>query len=712
MDVPTINTGAPVVDSFIMTMLTSSPQVNQQIITFKLLRAIGESLEPENVAYLAVEKVAELTGWSSAAILTPNAQGMMVVRAAIGNLLTDVGIHGRTFRTGDTQHITDLLGDSDEGPTYQKLYSTLSILISRGRQRLGVFNVENDAPFSSDDVLLAESMAEVIALALANAELYTQSQRRLAAQTALQEAVSTISYSLELPVVLNRIAEQMCRTVGVTSAYICSYEKETGTSTILAEYIGEEAAPAERVSDLGVTYYLPKKFPAEIALLEKGVLSIRQVDDPDLTDMRRAHMQQYGAQTALIIPLKMGGDTVAYAELWESRHRRTFTDSERALCQGIAQHAAIAIENARLFQAIREEHGRFHALIQSNKDGIILVSTDGRIMLMNAPGIAYLHLNGSSETWAGHTVQEMTRLLQPYAPQAAIILEAETTRVNLGNQEGGAGEFEIPPRILSWRNLPVMIEGQSIGRLILLRDVTQEHAVEKMRADLTHTMVHDLRGPLTAIALSLEVLQMLEQTPQETAVRRRQAIDRAYGGTQKLLGLVEAILELSRLESGHLSLNIQPIVLADMVAGILDVQLPLTREKGISLVCNVARSLPPLFADKSLIERVLQNLVENAVKFTPTGGQVSITGQLTVDERMFCIGVRDTGPGVPAEMQAHLFQKFSRGSQKERGSGLGLYFCKMVVEAHHGFIWLAHSDDNGTNIQFTLPAAPVEAPAP
>ncbi len=698
--------GAAKTEPFVMDRLISPP-INHQIITYRLLRAISESLEPQSVAYLAVEKVSELTGWPTVAILSPNANGLMVVRAAMGSLLTDVGIHGRAYRTGDTQMVNDLIGDSDEGPTYQKLYSALSIPMMRSRQRLGVFSVENDEPFTPGDMLLAESMAEVIALALDHAELYEQSQQRLAAQTALQEATATITTSLELPVLLNRIAEQMCRAIDATSTYICTYERNSTSSAVLAEYISQSASSLERVSDLGTTYFLPEQLSHDMTFLEQGELAVFYLDDAHLSATMRAHMAQFGAQTVMMIPLIIGGDTIAYAELWDSRHRRQFTDNEVALCRGIAQHAAIALENARLFQAIRQEHGRFQALIGAATDGIILVGIDGRILLINPPGFTFLQLEGTPEEWIGRSVQEGIAWLQQEWPQAAYVIETETKRLAAGDGTAGEGEFEMPPHTIHWRNLPVLLDGQPLGRLIMLRDITREHALEKMRDDLTHTMVHDLRGPLTAISISLESLQMMEQMGHINPERRLQTIERASSSTQKLLELVESILELSRLESGRLQLSYQPVTLPELVAGVVDRQLPLAREKEIEIAYHFPDSLPPLTVDRTLIERVLQNLLHNALKFTPNGGHVCVTGQQDREQPLSAlITVSDSGSGVPVEMQAHLFEKFSRGMQRERGSGLGLYFCRMVVEAHHGRIWLANSSVAGTAIQFTLPLCP------
>lgn len=697
---------ATIVEPFIMDRL-ASPPINHQIITYRLLRAIGESLEPESVAYLAVEKAVELTGWPTVAILWPNDNGVMVVRAAMGSLLTDVGIHGRAYRTGDTQRADNLIGESDEGPTYQKLYSALSIPMMRGRRRLGIFSVENDEPFTQSDVLLAESMAEVIALALDHAELYDQSQRRLAAQTALQEATTTITASLELPVVLNRIAEQMCRAIDVTSAYICSYEKVIRNTTVLAEYISPSASPLEQESDLGVSYYLSDGLYNDMAFLERGELRVLYLHDTHLSKEMRTHMEQFGAQTMMFIPLIIGGDTIAYAELWDSRLRRQFRDNEIALCRGIAQHAAIALENARLFQAIQEEHGRFQALIGAATDGIVLVGMDGRILLINPPGFTFLQLHDTPEAWVGRSITAAIARLQEESPQAAHIIEAETIRIAAGDETASEGEFELPPRTIHWRNLPVLLGGQPLGRLIVLRDTTQEHLLEKMRDDLTHTMVHDLRGPLTAISISLESLQMMEAVAHVDPERRLQTIERASSSTHKLLELVEAILELSRLEGGRLQLNYQQVSLSDLVDGVVDGQLPLAREKQIEMSCHLADTLPPLTADRHLLERVLQNLVNNALKFTPNGGQVQVTAQPdTADPTLVLVAVTDSGPGIPVDMQVHLFEKFSRGMQRERGSGLGLYFCRMAVEAHHGRIWLADSSEAGTTIQFTLPFCP------
>ncbi len=207
--------------------------------------------------------------------------------------------------------------------------------------------------FTDQELALGQLLANQAASAIENARLYIETQIGLAEQIALREAIAAITSTLDLEAVLSHIAEQMSRVINATSAYICSYDPETMTAPVLAEYISPEACPEEQVSDLGVAYVEDDIEFLEILKLNRPMIS--HVDDPDLPQAEREHMQQYGAQTILYIPLQVRGQTLGYAELWESRRKREFIPEEMALCQSIAQQAAIAIENARLFEQAQQE---------------------------------------------------------------------------------------------------------------------------------------------------------------------------------------------------------------------------------------------------------------------------------------------------------------------------------------------------------------------
>jgi two-component sensor histidine kinase len=236
------------------------------------------------------------------------------------------------------------------------LRSYVSAPIQVGGQTIGFLNVGQAelGQFGPADAQRLEAFAYHAATALENARLYTKVERQLREQTALREAGTVISSTLDSQTVLSRIAEQMSQVIDATSAYISRFDPKTKTATVIAEYISPLACAAEQVSDLNYTY----EETAEVEWLESmqaGQHDVSHIDDPDMSSSERLHMLQYGAKSILYIPLRIRKQFIGYAELWESRQRREFTAEEIALCQDIAQQAAIALENARLYEQAQQE---------------------------------------------------------------------------------------------------------------------------------------------------------------------------------------------------------------------------------------------------------------------------------------------------------------------------------------------------------------------
>jgi signal transduction histidine kinase len=298
-------------------------------------------------------------------------------------------------------------------------------------------------------------------------------------------------------------------------------------------------------------------------------------------------------------------------------------------------------------------------------------------------------------------MEAMAELFE-YAPLAAQATMAGVRHMNQGNDPPSEGEIEVPPRAIRWLNLPVRAGDTPLGRLLSLRDVTEERLVEQTRDDLTHTMVHDLRNPLNNIYGAQELLGDLGPLTED----QEQILDVARDSTQRMLTLVNAILDISRLEGGHMPVEREPLTILNTVAHVVESQRLLANSKDIQLRYQVPADLPHAYADSSLIERVLQNLIGNALKFTPLGGDVFVSAGIeNNNENEIFVRVQDTGPGIPASVKDRLFQKFTTGKQIGSGSGLGLAFCKMVVEAHDGRIWAKSWPDEGATFTFTLPVA-------
>jgi signal transduction histidine kinase len=412
-----------------------------------------------------------------------------------------------------------------------------------------------------------------------------------------------------------------------------------------------------------------------------------------------------GLRSFANIPLLHQGQSLGFIILFSRRLHTSITE-DLALLSSIGHQVATAVTNARLFRTVASQRSRLQTLIESSRDGIVLVGMDLRLLLTNAPALKLLGLPGQPESWTNRPILDALEVLRHRAPTAVRMVGAETRRVQQGDEPPGEGELEIPPHTLHWLNLPVLAGGAPQGRLIVLRDVTEERRLEKTREDLTDTMVHDLRSPLTAIFAALDMLS--DPGGDELSDSQCQLVNIAVERTEKMLRLVNNILDVSRLESGQMDLRRTPVSLTELVDETLRAQFPLAADKGIRLDCETTPGFSTVCADAELIERVLQNLVDNAIKFTPSGGSVQIVmGQSNeeCESPQFYVSVQDSGPGIPPDLQDRLFQKFVSGRQQGSGSGLGLAFCRLAIEAHGGHIWSESMPGKGTIVTFTLPAA-------
>lgn len=361
----------------------------------------------------------------------------------------------------------------------------------------------------------------------------------------------------------------------------------------------------------------------------------------------------------------------------------------------------------------KAQHNQLRAIIESSRDGIMLVDRDLRLLVVNGHAVSLLGLAGGTEEWTNRSLLDVLAKLRRIGQDFARTALDEIRRIQDGDISAGSGEVDLGTNIVCWMNLPVQAD---TSRLLVLQDVTAERSVQRMREDLIRTAVHDLRNPLGVISESLQYLKELDLS-RET-VEANEVLDIAFGGAQKMLLLVNQILDVSRLESGKMPINPRALSLDELIHKAAHAQSSLAFARGVHLEHARASSELTAWVDPSILDRVLQNLLDNAIKFTFRGGKVEVRcgiwrdgsvegsgGDGKEDEtRLYYVAVTDHGPGVPLELKDSLFEKFvSAGSHQ--GSGLGLAFCKLAVEAHGGRIWYENAADVGATFFFTVPAA-------
>ena len=239
--------------------------------------------------------------------------------------------------------------------------------------------------------------------------------------------------------------------------------------------------------------------------------------------------------------------------------------------------------------------------------------------------------------------------------------------------------------------------------------------VEKAKRDLTHMIVHDLKSPLSATLGSIDYVLTLahDNLPPE----QRKLLTLGAKSGRDLLRLIQNLLDLAKMEEGKMQLHPEPFSLLEMAGQCVDdLEAQILRENKVISV-EVAKDLPKALADKDLVHRVLANLLTNALKHTPPRTEISIHVRPSPDRQAVIVSVKDNGDGIPKEFQSHIFDKFSQAEVNHKtrrvGSGLGLTFCKLAVEAHGGKIWVESEPGRGSEFLFSLPLSPTPArPAP
>lgn len=239
-----------------------------------------------------------------------------------------------------------------------------------------------------------------------------------------------------------------------------------------------------------------------------------------------------------------------------------------------------------------------------------------------------------------------------------------------------------------------------IGAAITMQDISYLKELDRLKTDFIHTVSHDLRSPLTAV---LGYTELIERTG-PLSENQQEFIHRIQGSVQHITSLINDLLDLGRLEAGF-DTRRETVQLEGVLKYTLDMFEPHLNSKNIKLIANVAPNLHALRANPIRIRQMLDNLIGNAIKYTPSGGEIRVS--VSMQDHQIILEVKDSGPGIPPNEQNHIFEKFYRASNAPEGvggSGLGLAIVKTIVDSHQGRVWVESSLDKGSSFFVVLPA--------
>ncbi|MCA9933859.1 MAG: PAS domain-containing sensor histidine kinase [Ardenticatenaceae bacterium] len=335
----------------------------------------------------------------------------------------------------------------------------------------------------------------------------------------------------------------------------------------------------------------------------------------------------------------------------------------------------------------------YHLLVDSMEEGIIVLDRQNRVVSINP---------SATQMTPQPNGQLVGQWIDAVWPELAHEINANHNKV-----------FELEPVVPERPYHEVSASplydrhGNMEGQLLTVRDITARKERELLQQDMTRSMVHDLRAP---ISNSLFALEMLKTAVSDfVSPDDRILLDMTYTNTEKTLQLVNQILDIHRLESGKIPLSLSRVPLANIIQDVLTTQHNRTIEKNIRIHRALPDTLPPAWADATLLARILQNLIDNAIKYSPQNGTIHISAKVTPGEpnaatQRLLISITDEGPGIPHTLQPHIFEKYVTGEDAGSGSGLGLPFCQMVLAAHGERIWVDSTPGQGTTFTFTLSA--------
>jgi NtrC-family two-component system sensor histidine kinase KinB len=355
-----------------------------------------------------------------------------------------------------------------------------------------------------------------------------------------------------------------------------------------------------------------------------------------------------------------------------------------------------AYERSNLDRLIAEK-AKLEAFVASMTEGVVVIDGAGRVGLANE--VARLALG--ADIAAGQRLDELRGEPAPLAALQRVAAQPGGAPVDVPVMRDGQG------RVYSLSGArAVVVEGGAsapVGTVVVLRDVTEIRRGERQRGELVAKLTHELRTPLTSAVMAIGLLADGAGTLDE---RQRQIVDVLRGDVSRLKALSDNLSEMARAQLAGVELAKEPIRTAQLVAAALRPFHLQAEERGVAFVVDAPDDLPPIHADPNKLPWVLTNLCGNALRYTPRGGRIEVRAR--VDGPALLFEVIDTGPGIPREAQARLFEKFSqRWTDAGVGhAGLGLYIAREIVEAHGGTIGVDSEPGKGSRFFFRLPLPP------
>lgn len=493
----------------------------------------------------------------------------------------------------------------------------------------------------------------------------------------LYEVTRQFASTLELDNVLGKVLSLTVRSVGAAVGSIFLLNKE---GRVIRSILARSNLPPEvkyptvnRVMSHGFAGWVVQQRQAGI--IQDTELDKRWYVFPDDTLV---------ARSALAAPLIRRNQVMGVVTMTHPEPNR-FTPEQLELLEAIAHQAAVAVEKAFLYTWVNNERSTLKAIIAGVQDAILVTDLEDKIILFNQAAQENLALPPNARG----------SLLEDIVKEPAI----------LSFYRQSAGQTECPQREVTLEDGRVfectLAQVANVGNILGMHDVTAFKRLDALKSEFVSQVAHDLKAPLAIIHGYASLLADLPILAEEENVYVQPIINAII----RMRALIDNVLDLGHIEMG-LEEDLPVVDIGTIVQNSVAAVESLADERGVTLALELGKETVLARAAAARLEQAVTNLLNNALKFTSAGGEVTVT--LSQNNEEVVVSVADTGPGIPQALQTKLFQKFSklgqRATKKEEGHGLGLAIVKSVVEAHQGRVWLTSEEGKGSVFSFAIPA--------
>jgi PAS domain S-box-containing protein len=565
--------------------------------------------------------------------------------------------------------------------------SAICVPLLAREKLVGVLTLVHPVPgtYNAENMALMQAIADQAGITVMNARFFSESQRQARVMTALAEGAVSMNASLRIEETFERILLQTRQALQVETVALGMINEVSG-EVIFRAAIGD-----------GAQYIKGKTIPARGGIAGKVVGDGRGLVIPAITSetsLAGAEQLEGRARVMACAPIHAQGKVIGVLEVFNPISK-SFDGDALLVLTGLGSLGGTILQNAQLYERLDSARRRYRDLFEDSIDPIVISDLGGYVQ----------EANTQAATLAGYRPDELNQFL--------IEQMHDVNFEKVGRRFEHVGSSAVIYESILYNKLGEQFPVEVYARKVLFddvesiqwifRDITARKDLDVLREDLAAMIYHDLRSPLANILSSIDMLDGL--IPNEERENGEAILRIARHSIDRIQRLIASLLDLNRLEQNQPVGEKQPAKPAELIAEAVEAVSHAAEGRNQHFLVEAADDLPVVLIDVDMIRRVLINLAENAVKYSPLESEIQIVAQL--HKGWLQISVQDSGPGIPETDRERVFDKFTRLKKQDGpgGLGVGLAFCRLAVQGHGGRIWIESAPKQGSKFIFTLPTS-------